>query len=164
MLITHSVSFDITSQCGIPTFTGGTCSLDVKIKNENSNKWVLNFRQKARIKFDFGADLDPLFKFLYKYIFHYKYVASAVIYFECGWRIPKSVRNGKKSDGDGGAARYLCTVKSEKFKFKWSVKCYEVKWWSCYQFWYDDFLFLIKYVIYSHNYFGRAGNLSYPSC
>ena len=56
------------------------------------------------------------------YIFHYKYVASAVIYFKCGKRIPKSERNGKKRDGDDGddgdAARYLCTVKSEKFKFK----------------------------------------------
>ena len=59
------------------------------------------------------------------------YILSAVDAYK------KSVRNGKKSDGD--AARYLCTVKSEKFKFKWSVKCYEVKWWSCYQFWYDDF-------------------------
>ena len=29
-------------------------------------------------------------KYLYKYFFHYKYVASAVIYFECGWRIPKT--------------------------------------------------------------------------
>jgi len=39
------------------------------------------------------------------YIFIYKYVARACIYFECGWRIPKEYGYGKKSagDGDGGA-------------------------------------------------------------
>jgi hypothetical protein len=38
-------------------------------------------------------------KLLFLYIFHYKYVASAVIYFEFG---PKKNGNGKKRDGDDG--------------------------------------------------------------
>jgi hypothetical protein len=44
---------------------------------------------------DIVRTIDTLF--LYKYIFHYKYVASAVIFFKWGKRIAKSVRNGEKT-------------------------------------------------------------------
>ncbi len=72
--------------------------------------------------------------FLYKYIFHYKYVASAVIYFECGWRIPKSIRNGEKM---------VMVMVVQGTYVLWKVKSSSSSevWWSCYQFWYDDFPF-----------------------
>jgi len=99
------------------------------------------------------ADIELLlletYYFLNKYIFHYKYVASAVIYFESGWRIPKRYGYGKKCDAHHHAHHaakrtyVLCkfTVKSSsEVLLGWS-------WWWSEELWSASFRIIYNYNI-----------------
>ncbi len=85
-----------------PTTTSSTSDSFYQPINDASMIMVMNRRGEIEVLLFLYVHQYILLYFLYKYIFHYKYVASAGIYFECGWRLPKNDGNGKKSD-DGGS-------------------------------------------------------------